>query len=56
MIKPEIDFQLGEDLYGISIDELKTRISILEGEISRLQDELTKKKNERSAADNIFKK
>lgn len=56
MIKPEIDFQIGEDLYGISIDELETRISILKDEISRLQDELGKKKEERIAADDIFKK
>lgn len=56
MIKPEIDFLIGEDLYGVSIDELKTRISVLEDEISRLRDELDKKKNERLAADNLFKK
>jgi len=56
MKKPEVDFQLGEDLYGISIEELDTRISVLKNEISRLEDELIKKKSERNAADDLFKK
>ncbi len=54
MEKPEMEFQIGEDLYGISIDELVTRISILKDEIDRLENELDKKKRERSAADNLF--
>lgn len=56
MNTPKIEFQIGEDLYRISIDELETRISILKNEISRLQDELAKKKSERNAADELFKK
>jgi len=52
----EVEFQIGEDLYGISIEELQTRILILESEITRLQDELEKKKSDRDAADSIFKK
>lgn len=54
--RQEVDFQIGEDLYGVSIEELQTRILVLETEISRLQDELIKKKSERSAADSLFKK
>jgi len=53
---PEVDFQIGEDLYGVSIEELQTRISVLKTEISRLQDEFEKKKVERNAADSLFKK
>lgn len=56
MTKPEVDIQIGEDLYGISIEELDKRILILKDEISRLQDELSKKKAERNAADNLFRK
>lgn len=54
MERPKVEFQLGEDLYGVSIDELKTRISALKDEIDRLEHELKKKKVERSAADNLF--
>ena len=54
MTKPKIDFSIGDDLYGVSIDELDERISVLKEEISRLEGELTKKKQERAAADNIF--
>ncbi len=54
--RQEVEFQIGEDLYGVSIEELQTRILVLETEISRLQDELIKKKSERSAADSLFKK
>lgn len=56
MNKPEVDIEIGEDLYGISIEELETRINIMNDEIARLQDELSKKKSERNAADNLFKK
>ena len=56
MTKPEVDIQIGEDLYGISIEELDKRILILKDEISRLQDELSKKKAERKDADNLFRK
>lgn len=51
----ETMFQIGEDLYGISVDELKTRLSILKGEISRIEVELAKKSADLSAADLLFK-
>ena len=54
MDKPKIDFSIGEDLYGISVDELEERISILKDEILRLERELTKKNQERAAAEDIF--
>jgi len=56
MTNLEVDFKIGEDLYGISIEELQTRITVMQSEISRLQDELIKKKNEKDAADSLFKK
>jgi len=56
MTNLEVDFKIGEDLYGISIEELQTRITVMQSEISRLQDELIKKKNEKDVADSLFKK
>lgn len=45
---------VGEDLYGISIEELKERLSVFETEIIRVKAELEKKIRERSAAEDIF--
>ena len=51
----ETMFQIGDDLYGISVDELNTRLSVLKDEISRIELELSKKSAELSAADLLFK-
>jgi uncharacterized small protein (DUF1192 family) len=51
----ETKFDIGDDLYGISVDELKTRLAILKGEISRIELELVKKSADLSAADLLFK-
>ena len=48
-------FQIGEDLYGVSVDELKTRTKVLEAEIARIEAELAKKSADLSAADSLFK-
>ena len=48
-------FQIGEDLYGVSVDELNERLSVLKAEISRIELELTKKSADLSAADLLFK-
>jgi len=45
---------VGEDLYGLSRGELKTRVEALEAEITRVNRELKKKQSERSAADTLF--
>ena len=51
----ETVFQIGEDLYGVSVDELNERLSVLKAEISRIELELTKKSADLSAADLLFK-
>jgi uncharacterized small protein (DUF1192 family) len=51
----ETVFQIGEDLYGISVDELNDRLGVLKAEISRIELEITKKSAELSAADQLFK-
>ncbi len=56
MDEKNTDFTIGEDLYGISVDELETRLIVLKSEISRLEVELAKKKQELSAANQIFGK
>ena len=51
----ETTFQIGEDLYGVSVDELNERLSVLKAEILRIELELTKKSADLSAADLLFK-
>ena len=46
---------IGEDLYGHSLTELEDRITALKAEITRVETELTEKRAERNAADNVFK-
>jgi len=48
-------FQIGEDLYGVSVEELNERLGVLKAEISRIEGELTKKSADLSAADMLFK-
>lgn len=54
MPQTETKFDIGEDLYGVSIAELETRMEVLTNEISRIERELLKKQKEFSAADNLF--
>jgi uncharacterized small protein (DUF1192 family) len=51
----ETVFQIGEDLYGVSVDELNTRLVVLKTEITRIEAELAKKSADLSAADLLFK-
>jgi len=55
MRQSETMFQIGEDLYGVSVAELNTRLGVLKAEISRIEGELTKKSADLSAADMLFK-
>jgi len=52
----ETVFPIGEDLYGVSVAELKDRVVILQSEIVRIEAELTKKQSDMSAAELIFGK
>lgn len=47
-------YQIGENLYGLSLYELEARIVAYRTEITRLETELKKKSTERSAADALF--
>lgn len=55
MNQSETVFQIGDDLYGISVAELKSRVGVLKAEIERIETELAKKETELSAADLLFK-
>ena len=55
MRQSETMFQIGDDLYGISVDELKGRLNVLKAEIKRIETELAKKSTDLSAADLLFK-
>lgn len=50
----ETKFEIGEDLYGVSVSELKERVQVLREEITRIEAELTKKSKDLSAADLLF--
>lgn len=49
-------FCVGEDLYGISVEQLKGRIDILKAELIRIDTEIAKKTKELTMAENFFKK
>ncbi|KQW29288.1 hypothetical protein ASE36_12635 [Rhizobium sp. Root274] len=52
--KPKTEHQLGCDLSAISADELRHRISLLQGEIVRIEAEIERKEASRKAADSLF--
>lgn len=54
MAQSDTNFNVGEDLYGVSVEELQTRIEVLEAEISRITGELDKKRAERDDAERLF--
>jgi len=56
MPQSDTKFEIGEDLYGVSIAELETRIDLLDSERVRIEAELSRKKSEFSMADNLFRK
>lgn len=54
MAQSDTEFKIGEDLYGVSVTELSTRLVVLQAEIGRIEAELAKKKSDLSAADLLF--
>jgi uncharacterized small protein (DUF1192 family) len=48
--------ELGSDLSMLSVDELRARITLLKGEIERLEAEIEIKSHSRGAAEDIFRK
>jgi uncharacterized small protein (DUF1192 family) len=48
--------EIGQDLSLLSVEELTERIALLNSEIERLQEAVTKKRASKEAASNFFKK
>ncbi|MBY0380789.1 MAG: DUF1192 domain-containing protein [Xanthobacteraceae bacterium] len=55
MPRPKIAHQIGQDLSMLSVDELAQRVRLLRDEITRVENEMTKKRASRDAAANFFK-
>lgn len=53
--KKKLVHEIGQDLSLISVEELKERIALLEGEIERLKADMAAKEKSRSAAESVFK-
>jgi uncharacterized small protein (DUF1192 family) len=54
--KKKLVHEIGQDLALLSIEELSERISLLAGEIERLEAARAKKQASRTAADQFFKR
>jgi len=48
------NFQVNEDLYGLSVEEIKIRIKVFKNEILRFEKELLKKNSDLTSADQLF--
>ena len=48
--------EIGADISLLSVDELRSRIAILQAEIARLELEITAKSSSRNVAESLFKK
>jgi len=54
--KKKLVHEIGQDLALLSVEEINDRILLLNDEVARLRDALTKKRASRSAADQFFKR
>jgi uncharacterized small protein (DUF1192 family) len=50
-----VSHEIGQDLSMLSVEELTARISLLRGEIDRLEAAVAKKRASRDAANSVFK-
>ncbi|MFK0205806.1 DUF1192 domain-containing protein [Agrobacterium sp. NPDC090283] len=53
--KKPVAHEIGGDLSLLSVDELSSRIDLLQAEITRLEEERTRKSAGRQAAENLFR-
>ena len=54
MTQIETQFTLGEDLYGVSVAELRSRLETLRKEILRVEREISKKQQDLGDAQKLF--
>ncbi len=53
--KPMTQIEIGEDLDQLSIDELESRIDVLQAEIERFRQSIEDKKKSKAPADMFFR-
>lgn len=53
--RKKVSHEIGQELYLLSVEDLTERIALLNAEIARLQEAMTKKRASRDAANSIFK-
>jgi uncharacterized small protein (DUF1192 family) len=53
--RKKITHEIGQDLSLLSVEELNERIALLNAEIARLQEAMTKKRASKDAANSFFK-
>ncbi|MBR0964846.1 DUF1192 domain-containing protein [Bradyrhizobium diazoefficiens] len=51
----KITHDIGQDLSLLSVEELAERVTLLQSEITRLEEAATKKRASRDAANSVFK-
>ena len=53
--RKKITHEIGQDLSLLSVEELNERIALLNAEVARLQEAMTKKRASKDAANSFFK-
>ena len=53
--RTKVTHEIGQDLSLLSVEELTERIALMNSEIERLQQAVTKKRASKDAADSFFK-
>jgi len=53
--RKKISHEIGQDLSLLSVEELNERIALMNSEIERLQQAVTRKRASKDAANNFFK-
>ena len=54
--KKKIAHEIGQELSLLSVEELKSRIELMQDEIKRLEADIAQKNAKRAAADQFFKR
>jgi uncharacterized small protein (DUF1192 family) len=53
--RKKITHEIGQDLSLLSVEELTERIALLNAEVERLKEAMTKKRASKDAANSVFK-
>lgn len=53
--RKKVTHEIGQDLSLLSLEELTERVEVLNGEVERLREAMTKKRASKDAANSFFK-